>query len=52
MSRKKVPVPVGPKPFIFKKFSRKGPGGGQKYRWGGNLSFVVHRYKCLVLKNI
>lgn len=41
-----------PKPFIFKKFSQKGPGVREKYLWAGNQSFVVHGDKCLVLKGV
>ena len=39
-------------PFVFSKFSQKEPAIRGKYLWAGNLSFVVHDYKCLMLKNI
>jgi len=48
---KRFTVPVVSKPLIFMKFSRKGPVIREKYGYGSNLSFVVHPYICLVLKN-
>ncbi len=39
-------------PFVFSKFSQEEPTIRGKYLWGDNPSFVVHGYKCLMLKNI